>query len=230
MVEAHCERRRPRTDEEILEEILSEYPYGFPLYHSGYGNFLDGADIESPPPLPNKQSSEKLDGGDVGVAEERSLEGPNLQEEVPVAEPSRYGNGRWSDEMDEINDEMQQKLSITSNNPPPPPPTQPSECRSDPSSTTLLEPALSLLFAEATLRHTMLRIHHMSPLTARIYEERGYKPTCPFIVEDDASLAHIIRVESGWWAWDLKGDFKYFVTGSDEAFTSILMEWGGELA
>ncbi|KAK6516768.1 hypothetical protein TWF506_006657 [Arthrobotrys conoides] len=124
--------------------------------------------------------------------------------------------------------------------PPPPAPSKPSRRRpsqnpsptlpssSSSSPTAILPPSiLSQLFFEITYIHQNFRIHPMSPLTRQIFAERGYKPTSEFIIEDDGEPAQIMRTESGWWAWDLKGEYVCFVTGDDVRFVNVLREVGG---
>ncbi|KAF3176309.1 hypothetical protein TWF225_005918 [Orbilia oligospora] len=94
------------------------------------------------------------------------------------------------------------------------------------SANLLPDTSLSLLFNEITFIHENFRIHPMSPLTRQMFEGRGYKPTSEFIVEDDAELVQVIRTESGWWSWDLKGEYVCFVTGDDIRFARLLRDKG----
>ncbi|KAF3215593.1 hypothetical protein TWF192_006539 [Orbilia oligospora] len=105
-------------------------------------------------------------------------------------------------------------------------PTSPTSTLRTKSANLLPDISLSSLFNEITFIDQNFRIHPMSPLTRQMFEGRGYKPTSEFIVEDDAELVQIIKTESGWWSWDLKGEFVCFVTGDDIKFVRLLRDKG----
>ncbi|KAK6363253.1 hypothetical protein TWF730_000696 [Orbilia blumenaviensis] len=86
---------------------------------------------------------------------------------------------------------------------------------------------LPLRLSELIALHPNFRICPITPLIRTALRDKGIPPPNDFLIEDQSEPAHIIKTDMGWWAWDLKGEFMCFVTGSDERLIGILRE-GGE--